>query len=117
MSDNLLRQMKTLKQVSSQSNRAKRRKSLETFSADPNFIKAVRELCMNLVGKHLPLSEECKKKLVPCKRQIKCCAKEGVSSKSRRKQIVNAESFLPHLVPYASSFLRKNKKRIQQVKK
>lgn len=115
MSENLRKQMKVLKIVSSISNKSKRREKLDHLSNDPNFTRAVRELCLNLVQKHLPLDEFCKKRLVRNKRQIKCCAKENVSQRTRRKQIVEAAEYLPYLVPYADSFLRSNIKRIRPV--
>lgn len=115
MSSNLQQQMKTLKLVAAINSKTKRKKELDSLSGDPNFTKAVRELCLNLVKKYLPLSQECKKKLVRSKRQIRCCAKEGVSDRTRRKQIREAASFLPHLVPFADSYLKSNRERIKRV--
>lgn len=114
MSSNLWQQMKVLKRVASTKSSVKRAKELSHLSNDPSFVKAVRELCLNLVDRHLPLSEECKRKLSKCKRKIKCCAKEGVSSAARKRQIIAAASFLPDLVPHAESFLKSHKKQLKQ---
>lgn len=114
MSENLWRQMRVLKRVSKINDVTSRRKELEKLSHDPSFVKAVQELCLNLVDRQLPLSEDCKKHLSKCKRQIKCCAKEGASTNTRRRQIVNSAVFLPHSVPHAEKYLKKRKKYLDE---
>lgn len=102
--------MKTLKTVSNIRNKASRAQKLQILSEDPNFVKAVREICLNLVNKHLPLSDECKRSLIKCKSLIKCCAKSNISPSARKKQIINSASFLPQIVPYVDSFLKYHRK-------
>lgn len=104
--------MTTLNRVAAIKTKAKRIKELEKLSYDPQFCKAVQELCLNLVGKNLPLNQECKGNLECYKQQIKCCSKGGVSSKTRRKHIIESAAYLPYLIPYSKRFLNRNKDRI-----
>lgn len=115
MSKNLENQLKYLKYIASVSNQTERESLLDILSSNPNFIRAVRELCLNLVARNLPLSKECKNKLKTSKRKILCCAKDGVSPQTRKKQIIQAASYLPHLVPHFVSYLAQQK-RLQKQK-
>lgn len=115
MSCNLQQQMRALKAVAAVRSKEARKKQLGKLSGDPSFTKALRELCLNLVKRNLPLDEHCKKKIQNCKRQIKCCAKDGASIRTRKKQIIEAATYLPHLVPFADSYLKSNRKKLKLI--
>lgn len=97
-SKNLKKCLPLLETLSSIRDSKKRRDFLRVFES--NLIRALREMCYNLLNGNIPLNTEEKKKLMRYKRILRLLA-DSKTKKTRFRKIVTqtGRGFLPAIIP------------------
>jgi hypothetical protein len=101
MSQNLQKYLPLFDHISQIKVRCDRRIVFAIFAKDPNFIKALQEIALNVVEGNISLNESQKKKLAHHKNVLIDLARK----KGKRTVVQSGGGFLPLLLPLVSEVL------------